>query len=71
MGPNPDRAPPHMGPNPDAADLAAGTATNKWIEDLAPWKMKEESQKGMRASCYRLLLEAVNLIFFWIFGFIF
>jgi methionine--tRNA ligase beta chain len=47
-----------------AADLAveAGTATNKWITDLAPWNMKEESQKVLRASCCRLLLEAVYVL---------
>jgi len=48
----------------EAADVAvrAGSATNKWITDLAPWNMKEESQKGLRTTVCRLLLEAVFVL---------
>ncbi|CAE7753219.1 metG [Symbiodinium sp. CCMP2592] len=44
----------------DAADFTvrAAAATNKWIADLEPWKMKAEDQKARRSACLRKLLEA-------------
>jgi len=48
----------------DAADLAvaAGTDTNKWVQILAPWNMKDDSQVALRATCCRMLLEAVYVL---------
>mmetsp|Transcript_10440 Transcript_10440/g.23692 ORF Transcript_10440/g.23692 Transcript_10440/m.23692 type:complete len:679 (+) Transcript_10440:68-2104(+) len=48
----------------EACDLiiAACGSTNKWIADLEPWKMKEESLQAQRALCCRLLLEAVYVL---------
>ncbi|CAE7558240.1 metG [Symbiodinium natans] len=45
----------------DAADLTvrAAGATNKWIADLEPWKMKAAEQQALRSACLRKLLEAV------------
>jgi len=48
----------------EAADLTvrACAATNKWIADLAPWKMKgDESQQLRTASC-RVLIESVYVL---------
>mmetsp|Transcript_92134 Transcript_92134/g.256694 ORF Transcript_92134/g.256694 Transcript_92134/m.256694 type:complete len:858 (-) Transcript_92134:126-2699(-) len=47
----------------EAADLTvrACGATNKWIADLEPWKMKGEKQ-AIRAACLRMLLEAVYVL---------
>ena len=41
--------------------LAAG-ATNKWITNLEPWKMKEPEKQELRAACLRKLLEAVYVL---------
>lgn len=48
----------------DAADLTvrAAAATNKWIADLEPWKMKAEDQQARRSACLRKLLEAVYVL---------
>ncbi|CAK0847013.1 unnamed protein product [Prorocentrum cordatum] len=48
----------------EAATLVASAcgATNKWIADLEPWKMKADSQQALRAICLRLLLEAVYVL---------
>lgn len=48
----------------EAADLAvrACGATNKWITELEPWKMKAEEQQKLRSSSLRLLLEAVYVL---------
>mmetsp|Transcript_1624 Transcript_1624/g.4109 ORF Transcript_1624/g.4109 Transcript_1624/m.4109 type:complete len:683 (-) Transcript_1624:126-2174(-) len=48
----------------DAADLTirAAAATNKWIADYAPWKMKAEDQQAQRSGCIRKLLEAVYVL---------
>jgi len=47
-----------------AADLAvrAAAATNKWIAGYEPWKMKEEAKQELRATCLRMLLEAVYVL---------
>mmetsp|Transcript_104251 Transcript_104251/g.331484 ORF Transcript_104251/g.331484 Transcript_104251/m.331484 type:complete len:857 (-) Transcript_104251:51-2621(-) len=47
----------------EGADLTirACGATNKWIADLEPWKMKADKQ-ALRAACLRLLLEAVYVL---------
>mmetsp|Transcript_24475 Transcript_24475/g.70244 ORF Transcript_24475/g.70244 Transcript_24475/m.70244 type:complete len:863 (+) Transcript_24475:138-2726(+) len=47
----------------EAADftMRACGATNKWIADLEPWKMKE-GKEALRAACLRLLLEAVYVL---------
>lgn len=41
--------------------IRACSATNKWIADLEPWKMKDE-KKQLRSACCRLLLEAVYVL---------
>jgi len=48
----------------DAADFTvrAAAATNKWIADLEPWKMKAEDQQARRSACLRKLLEAVYVL---------
>ncbi|CAK9024443.1 unnamed protein product [Durusdinium trenchii] len=48
----------------DAADLTvrAAGATNKWIANLEPWKMKEEEKQELRAASLRKLLEAVYVL---------
>ncbi|CAJ1347866.1 unnamed protein product [Effrenium voratum] len=48
----------------EAADLTvrACAATNKWIADLEPWKMKDEAKQELRATCMRKLLEAVYVL---------
>jgi len=48
----------------DAAELTvrACSATNKWIADLEPWKMKDEALKPKRDSSLRLLLESVYVL---------
>jgi methionine--tRNA ligase beta chain len=48
----------------EAADLAvnAAKATNKWIADLEPWKMKDESKQVLKASTLRVLVEAVYVL---------
>lgn len=48
----------------EAADLAvvAAKATNKWIADLEPWKMKDESKQVLRAATLRILVEAVYVL---------
>jgi methionyl-tRNA synthetase len=48
----------------DAADLTvrACNATNKWIADLEPWKMKGDDQQALRTACLRILLEAVYVL---------
>mmetsp|Transcript_13021 Transcript_13021/g.35491 ORF Transcript_13021/g.35491 Transcript_13021/m.35491 type:complete len:879 (-) Transcript_13021:87-2723(-) len=48
----------------DGADLAirACGATNKWIADLEPWKMKEEAQQPLKIATCRVLLEAVYVL---------
>jgi len=47
----------------EAADLVvkACSATNKWIADLEPWKMKDD-KKDLRNACCRLLVEAVYVL---------
>mmetsp|Transcript_40769 Transcript_40769/g.110277 ORF Transcript_40769/g.110277 Transcript_40769/m.110277 type:complete len:860 (-) Transcript_40769:99-2678(-) len=47
----------------EAADLTirACGATNKWIADLEPWKMKADKE-ALKAACLRLLLEAVYVL---------
>eukprot|EP00913_Durusdinium_trenchii_P010816 g10145.t1 len=49
----------------DAADLTvrAAGATNKWIANLEPWKMKEEEKQELRAASLRKLLEDGCLCF--------
>jgi len=48
----------------EAANLTitASGATNKWLADIAPWKMKEEERQAERAACLRLLLEAIYVL---------
>jgi len=48
----------------EAADMvvSACKATNKWIADLEPWKMKDEDKQPLRAACCRQLLEAVYVL---------
>jgi len=48
----------------EAAELVirASSATNKWIADLEPWKMKDASLEQKKAACLRLLLEAVYVL---------
>jgi len=48
----------------EAADLTvrACAATNKWIADLAPWKMKGDETQQMRTACCRKLIEAVYVL---------
>eukprot|EP00928_Gymnodinium_smaydae_P047058 TRINITY_DN31397_c0_g1_i1.p1 TRINITY_DN31397_c0_g1~~TRINITY_DN31397_c0_g1_i1.p1 ORF type:complete len:903 (+),score=195.37 TRINITY_DN31397_c0_g1_i1:63-2711(+) len=48
----------------EAADLAvrACGATNKWIADLEPWKMKAEDQQDTKAAACRMLVEAVYVL---------
>lgn len=47
----------------EAADLTirACGATNKWIADLEPWKMKADKE-ALKVACLRLLLEAVYVL---------
>lgn len=47
----------------EAADLTvkACGATNKWVADLEPWKMKEDRQE-LKASTLRMLLEAIYVL---------
>mmetsp|Transcript_48090 Transcript_48090/g.112426 ORF Transcript_48090/g.112426 Transcript_48090/m.112426 type:complete len:605 (-) Transcript_48090:39-1853(-) len=42
--------------------IKACGATNKWIADLEPWKMKEEALQPQKAVCCRLLLEAIYVL---------
>jgi methionine--tRNA ligase beta chain len=42
--------------------IGACGATNKWIADLEPWKMKAEDQQPKKQACLRLLLEAVYVL---------
>jgi len=48
----------------EAADFTvrACAATNKWIADLAPWKMKGDETQEMRTACCRMLIEAVYVL---------
>jgi len=48
----------------DGAELTvkASAATNKWIADLEPWKMKTPEQQPERGACLRLLLESVYVL---------
>lgn len=48
----------------EAADLTirACSATNKWIADLEPWKMKADDKQPLRVACCRMLLEAVYVL---------
>jgi len=48
----------------EAADLAVGAAndTNKWLNDNAPWNLKDEKDKDVRATRCRVLLEAVYIL---------
>ena len=43
----------------EAANLTivAAGATNKWITNLEPWKMKDPEKQELRAACLRKLLE--------------
>eukprot|EP00927_Polykrikos_kofoidii_P006245 TRINITY_DN12539_c0_g3_i1.p1 TRINITY_DN12539_c0_g3~~TRINITY_DN12539_c0_g3_i1.p1 ORF type:complete len:882 (+),score=170.46 TRINITY_DN12539_c0_g3_i1:124-2646(+) len=47
-----------------AADyvVKACSATNKWIADLEPWKMKDAEKQVLRSTCLRYLLEAVYVL---------
>jgi len=48
----------------EAADLVvkACGATNKWIADLEPWKMKEPEKQPLKIAACRVLLEAVYVL---------
>eukprot|EP00929_Paragymnodinium_shiwhaense_P110547 TRINITY_DN7766_c0_g1_i1.p1 TRINITY_DN7766_c0_g1~~TRINITY_DN7766_c0_g1_i1.p1 ORF type:complete len:873 (+),score=259.72 TRINITY_DN7766_c0_g1_i1:89-2707(+) len=48
----------------EAANLAVGAsgATNKWIADLEPWKMKDADKQPLKVACLRFLLEAVYVL---------
>jgi len=48
----------------EAADLTvrACAATNKWIADLAPWKMKGDETQQLRTASCRVLIEAVYVL---------
>eukprot|EP00931_Biecheleriopsis_adriatica_P072642 TRINITY_DN47078_c0_g1_i1.p1 TRINITY_DN47078_c0_g1~~TRINITY_DN47078_c0_g1_i1.p1 ORF type:complete len:871 (-),score=231.18 TRINITY_DN47078_c0_g1_i1:39-2651(-) len=48
----------------EAAELTvrAAAATNKWIAGYEPWKMKDADKQELRATCLRLLLEAVYVL---------
>lgn len=48
----------------DAAELTsqACSATNKWIADLEPWKMKGDELAPKKVACIRMLLEAVYVL---------
>eukprot|EP00927_Polykrikos_kofoidii_P006241 TRINITY_DN12539_c0_g1_i2.p1 TRINITY_DN12539_c0_g1~~TRINITY_DN12539_c0_g1_i2.p1 ORF type:complete len:881 (+),score=150.72 TRINITY_DN12539_c0_g1_i2:126-2645(+) len=42
--------------------IKACSATNKWIADLEPWKMKDAEKQLLRSTCLRYLLEAVHVL---------
>merc|ERR1719231_1233051 len=48
----------------DVASLAIHVCsqTNKWIANLAPWKMKGEDQAATRSACLRVLIEAIYVL---------
>lgn len=42
--------------------IRACAATNKWIADLEPWKMKDAEKDALRQSILRMLIEAVYVL---------
>eukprot|EP00960_Hanusia_phi_P067037 766530-Hanusia_phi.AAC.2 len=48
----------------DALDVVSNAVriTNKWLYDLAPWKLKEEKDKKRRAQIIRTLLEGIHYL---------